>query len=165
MNPFHKGAACSLCKLACSVKSGRLKQVEEWAFLLRSWVGKLSFVEITLVPELKPVEIVRAHLNVIIHTSMLEEQLLVTPVRANRVRSAHYPAYESFFATELGRLIEGKHLEHGGVDRNDRHLVLKVILVLVSPAIDVVRFNIQLVGPVRIFFFIAVLVKLGDFHD
>ena len=150
---------------ACSDESGLLEQEEEWAFLLGSGVRKLCFTELAFVPELKPVEIVRALHDVIVHTTVLEEELLVAPVRADRVRSAYNPANESFLAAELGRFVEGKHLEHGGVHWDDRHLVLKVVLVLIGPAVDIVRLDLQFIGPVRILNWDAVLVELGELHN
>lgn len=106
----------------------------------------------------------RAHLDIVVHATMLEEELLVTPVGANRVRTADQPSDESLFATEFGRLVEGEYLEHRGVHWDDRNLILKVVLVLVSPPIDIVRLNIELIWPVRILLLVAVLVELGDVH-
>ena len=95
-----------------SDESGLREQEEEWAFLLGRWVHQLGVKELAQVPELKPVEIVRAHFNIVVHAAMLEEELLVAPMRADGVRSAHDPADQFFFAAELGRLVEGEHLEH-----------------------------------------------------
>lgn len=44
-------------------------------------------------------------------------------------------------------------------------MVLKVVLVLISPSVDVIRFNVELVGPVRVLFLVSILIELGDFHD
>ena len=72
----------------------------------------MYYYEYDELSELKPGEIVWAHLDIIVHATMLEEELLVTPVGANRVRTADQPSDESLFATEFGRLVEGEHLEH-----------------------------------------------------
>ena len=149
----------------CSDDACFLEQEEEGAALAGRGVGELGLGEAATVPELKPVEVVRALLNVVFHPAMLEEELLVAPVRADRVGPAHEPADEFFSATELGRLVVGEDLEHDCVHGDDRHLVLKVVLVLVAPAIDIVRLDVQLVGPVRVGFLHAVLVILGDLHD
>ena len=148
-----------------SHESGSFEQEEEWAFLLGCWVEELGVKELAQVPELEPVEIVRAHLNVVVHAAMIEEELLVAPMRADGVRSAHDPANQFFFAAELGGFVEGEHLEHCGVHRDDGHLVLEVVLVLIRPAIHVVRLDVQLVGPVRVLLFDTVLVELGDLHN
>ena len=38
-------------------------------------------------------------------------------------------------------------------------------MVLVSPAVDIVRLELNLEWPVRLFLFVAVLIELGDLHD
>lgn len=69
----------------CSHDSCLLEQEEEGAALAGRRVGELGLGEAAPVPELKPVEVVRALLNVVFHPAMLEEELLVAPVRADRV--------------------------------------------------------------------------------
>ena len=56
-----------------------MKQIIEWASDGGSRVRKLGRVEMAAVPELEPVEVVRSHLDIIIHSAMLEEKLLVAP--------------------------------------------------------------------------------------
>lgn len=165
LNVFEAVGRDYLAEPVFSDESGLLEQEEEWAFLLGGWVGELGVKELAFVPELEPVEIVRAHLNVVVHAAVIEEELLVAPMRADCVRSAHDPANQFFLATELGWFVEGEHLEHCGVHRDDRHLVLEVVLVLVGPAIHIVRLDVQLVGPVRVLLFDTELVELGNLHN
>ena len=140
------------------------KQEEEWAFLHGCGIGQRRLVELAVVPELQPLEIVWTHLNIVVHPTMLEEELLVTPVRADGVRATHKPTDQAILAAELGRLIEREHLEHARVDWDDRHLVLKVVLILVGPTENIIRLDIQLIWPVRVLLLATVLVELGNFH-
>ena len=96
---------------------------------------------------------------------MLEEKLLVTPEGGESVRPGHEPANQFVLTTALGGLIECEYLEHHCVDWNYRNLILKVVLVLVSPSVDIIRLNVKLEGPVRLSFLVSILIKLGDFHD
>ena len=153
---LHAGRSDKLCLF---------KKEEEWAFLHWGGIDEGGLVELAVVPELQPFEIVRAHLDIVVHPAVLEEELLVAPVRANRIGAADQPSDQAVFAAELGRLVEGEHLEHGGVDRDDRHLVLKVVLVLVRPPEDVIWLDIQLIWPVRVFLFVTVLVEQRHVHD
>ena len=83
---------CQLTKLTYTIKihspekSARVSeeasffpQVQEWALLGGRRISQRRLREATIVPELQPVEVVRAHLYVIFVAMMLEEQLLVTP--------------------------------------------------------------------------------------
>ena len=128
--------------MARSDKLCLFEKEEEWALLHWSGIDEGGLVELAVVPELQPFEIVRAHLDIVVHPAVLVEELLVAPVRADRIGAADQPSDQAVFPAELGRLIEGEHLEHGGVDRDDRHLVLKVVLVLVGPPEDVVWLDI-----------------------
>lgn len=47
----------------------------------RSGVDQWSLIEFAVIPKLKPFEIVRAFLDVVVHAVVLEEELLVTPQR------------------------------------------------------------------------------------
>ena len=73
---------------------------------------------------------------------MLEEKLLVTPEGGESVRPGHEPANQFVLTTALGGLIECEYLEHHCVNWNYRNLVLKVVLVLVSPSVDIIRLNV-----------------------
>ena len=83
----HRTIACDMLFL-CSDKLCLFKQEEEWASLHGGGIDEGRLVKLAIVPELQPFEIVRAHLNIIIHPAMLEEELLVAPVRADGVRAA-----------------------------------------------------------------------------
>ena len=95
------------------------EQKEEWALLHRCGIHKISFGDGTKGPELEPVEVVRPHLDIIIHSAMLEEELLVTPEGRDGVRPGYDPAYQLIFATALRGLIECHYLEQDGVHRNN----------------------------------------------
>ena len=95
----------------------------------------------------------------------LEEELLVTPVGRDGVRPRHEPANQLFFTTALGGLIVSVHLKHNRVVGNDRQLVLEVVLVLISPSVDIIRLNLDLEGPVRLFLLVAILIVLGHLID
>ena len=95
----------------------------------------------------------------------LEEELLVTPVGRDGVRPRHEPANQLVFTTALGGLIVSVHLEHNRVVGNDRQLVLEVVLILISPSVDIIRLNVDLEGPVRLFLFVAILIVLGHLID
>ena len=116
-------------------------------------------------PELKPIEVVGSDLNIIIHTTMLEEEFLVAPEGGDGVRTGDDPANQLVFAAELGRLIKCKHLEHYCVHWNYSHLVLEVVLILISPTVDIIGLDLKLEGPVRLLLLVAVLIKLGQLHD
>ena len=69
------------------------------------------------------------------------------------------------FTTVFGWRIVSKHFEHHRVHWNEFKLVLEVILVLVRPPIDIIRFNFDLERPVRLWFFSTVLIILSDLHN
>ena len=116
----------------------------------RSGVLERSLMDVAEGPELKPVEVVWSDLNIIIHATMLEEEFLVAPEGGDGVRTGDDPANQLVFAAELRRLIKCKHLEHHCVHWNYRHLVLEVVLILISPSIHIIWFDIDLVWPVRV---------------
>ena len=116
-------------------------------------------------PELEPVEVLRPDLDVILHAVRLEEELLVTPEGGDGVRAGHEPADQLFFTTALGGLIVSEYLEHYGVVRNDRQLVLEVVLILISPSVDIIRLNFDHEGPVRLLLLVTILIVLGDLID
>ena len=116
-------------------------------------------------PELKPVEVVGSDFDIIIHATVLEEEFLVAPEGRDGVGTRDDPADQLFFTTELGRLVKCKHLEHYCVHWNYRHLVLEVVLILISPSIDIIWFDIYLVWPVRVFLLLSILIKLSYLHD
>ena len=96
---------------------------------------------------------------------MLEVEHLVTPLRADSWWASDQPSNESFFATSLRWWVKTEDLEHYGVSGDRSNLVTEVILELIGPAVDVVRLNLNLEGPVVIINFFAVLVELRELHD
>ena len=56
-----------------------MEQIIEWASDGRSRVHKLGRVEMAAVPELEPVEVMRSPLDIVVHASVLEEDLGVSP--------------------------------------------------------------------------------------
>ena len=56
-----------------------MEQIIEWASDGGSRVHKLGRMEMAAVPELEPVEVVRSLLNIVVHASVLEEELGVAP--------------------------------------------------------------------------------------
>ena len=148
-----------------SHKISLLKQEEKWTFLHGRRVDKWLLIEPAELPELEPVKVVWSHLDIIVHSTMLEEKLRVTPEGADVVWARGNPADQPFFAALLRRNIKSKDFEHNGVHRDDCELVLEVILILISPSIDVVGLDLELEGPVRFLLLIAELIKLGQLHD
>ena len=151
--------------VSLSDETSIIKQKEEWAPLHGGRVDERSLSELALGPELKPVEVVRSELDVVIHAAMLEEQLLVTPEGADGVGAGHDPADQLLITTLLRRGVEGEDLEHDSVHGDDLDLILEVVLVLVGPAIDIVRLHVELIRPVRLVDLLAVLIELGNLHD
>ena len=72
---------------------------------------------------------------------------------------------QALLTTEFGRLIISEHLEHCRVDWHLTELFKEVILPLVSPAINIVRLNFDLEGPVVVLNPVTVLIVLGQLHD
>ena len=68
-------------------------------------------------------------------------------------------------AVEFGRAVVGEDFEHGGVRRNNLELLVEVVLVLISPSIDVIGLNIDLERPVRVLLLVAKLIEFGQLHD
>ena len=116
-------------------------------------------------PELKPVEVVGSDLDIIIHATVLEEEFLVAPERRDGVGTRDDPADQLFFTAKLRRLVKSKHFEHYRVHWNYRHLVLEVVLILISPSIDIIWFDIDLVRPVGVLLLLSILIKLSYLHD
>ena len=56
-----------------------MEQIIEWASDGGSRVRELSRVEMATVPKLEPVEVMRSPHDVIVHASVLEEELGVAP--------------------------------------------------------------------------------------
>ena len=65
--------------LPCSHESGLVKQEEEGALDWGRGVDERSLVELAERPELQPVEVVWAGLNVVVKSAMLEEESAVAP--------------------------------------------------------------------------------------
>lgn len=114
---------------------------------------------------MEPVKVVGSHLDIVVQAAMLEEELRVTPEGADLVGARGDPADKVPFAALLRRSVEGEDFEHDGVHRDDGELVLEVILILISPSIDIVGLDLELEGPVRLFLLDAILIKLGQLHD
>ena len=98
-------------------------------------------------PELEPIEVMGTILDVIIIALVLEEELLITPERCCDFRTGHDPAYQMLLATKLGRHVVCPHLEQDRVGRDFHQLVVKVILIVICPAVDIVRLDINLERP------------------
>ena len=62
-----------------SQKASFLEQEQEWADLGRGGVSERSLGEPSIIPELKPLEVVRSVSDIILVTMVLEVKLLVTP--------------------------------------------------------------------------------------
>ena len=105
---------------------------------------KLSLSESTVVPELEPVEVPWAVLDVIIIPMVLEEEHLVTPEWAGSLRAGDKVTDESFFSTVLRGHIVSEDLKHYGVCRDKAKLIEEVVLVLVGPPVDVIGLNLNL---------------------
>ena len=114
---------------------------------------------------MEPVEVFRPDLDVIFHAVRLEEKLLVTPEGGDGVGSGHKPANHLLFTTALSRNIVSVYLEHNSVVRNDRQLVLEVVLVRISPSVDIVRLNFYLERPVRLMLLVSILIVQSEIHD
>ena len=132
---------------------------------MRGRVDKRGLGELAVIPELEPVEVVGTELNVVVHTSVLEEELRIGPEGADVVGAGDNPADKVVFAILLRRGVKGEDLEHDRVPGNRLNLVLEIVLIFVGPSKDIVRLKLQLEGPVRVLFFVAILVELGHFHD
>lgn len=69
------------------------------------------------------------------------------------------------WAVELRRAVVGENLEHGGVLGDNLELFVELVLVSISPAVNIIRLNIDLEGPVRVLLFVAKLIEFGQLHD
>ena len=155
-------------RMRCSQKTGLLPQKHEWALLGGRGISQRALREPAIVPELEPLEVVRAMPDIVIVTVMLEEELLVTPERWSGLGARNEPANVALWAlvvAELGWAVVPVHSEHSGVLGHDLELLVEVILVLVSPAVDVIGLDIDLEGPVWVFLFVSKLIEFGKFHD
>ena len=94
----------------------------------------------------------------------LEEKLLVSPTRGLHVRAEHNPTDLAVFATKLGRLIVGEDLEKASAGLNDRELFVEIVLVSISPAVNIIRLEVNHEGPVRLLDFVAILGILRHLH-
>jgi len=140
-------------------------QEHEWALLHRGWQFELRLGKSTVIPELEPVEVVGAELDVILVPMVLEEEHFVTPEGGCCLRARHDVTKESFLTTVLRRRVVTKDLEHNSVGWNVGELVEEVVLIFVSPSINIIRLALELERPVRLLFLITVLVKLSKFHN
>ena len=111
----------------------------------------------------------RAHLDIIVVTMMLEEKLLVTPQGRSRFRTSHQPANQLFRAAklfvQLRRAVVAKNSEHNSVFWHHLKLFMEVVLVLISPPIDIVGFCINHKWPMRMLLFVAKLIEFGQLHN
>ena len=117
-------------------------------------------MEFSIIPELEPVEILGTYLDVLFHSAMLEEKLGISPEAANLVRSGDNPAHELLFSSEFGSLIPTEYLEHRCVHRDNFQLILEIVLVLISPTIDIIRLDINLVWPIVFLLSVSILIEL-----
>ena len=123
-------------------------------------VSEWRLSEATICPKLEPIEILRAHFYVVLVAMVLKEEHLVAPQRGYSLRSRDEPADEPLLAAVLRRSVEGEDLEHGSVGRNSGQLIKEVILELIRPPINIIRFDFDLEGPVVFLDFITILVEL-----
>lgn len=81
-------------------------------------VGESSFGESAELPELEPIEVVRALLDVVLITMMLEVKHLITPKRAGSFGSGNKVSNEFLLATSFGGTVITENLEHDGAGRD-----------------------------------------------
>lgn len=156
------------CATHCSQKASLFPQKHEWALLSRCWIPERRLSEPASVPELEPLEVVGSVPDVIVVAMVLEEKLLVAPERWCGLRAGNQPADVALWAfviTVLGRAVVAENSEHDGVYWHNLELILEVVLESVSPAIDIVRLDIDLERPVRVLLLVAVLIVLGQLHN
>ena len=106
----------------------------------------------------------RTHHDVLLVAAVLEEQLEVAPEGRCRLRTADNVPDQLVFTVVLRRALIPPNLEHSRVLWNDLQLLVKVVLVLVSPAINIVRLDFDLEGPVRVLLLLAILIELCKIH-
>ena len=94
---------------------------------------------------------------------MLEEELLVSPERGGKFRVSHEPAHEDLIF--VVRRVVAPNLEEDGPLWNQGQLRSKVVLVGVSPAVDIVGFEIDEKGPVRVLLFLASFIVQRHLHN
>ena len=148
-----------------SCEASFLIQKEEGAFLEGSGANETSLAVLAEAPVLQPVVVDGALLDVVLVAAVLEEKLLVTPERSDSVRASYDPTDQAVFATKLGRFVICKYLEHGGISLDHRQLVIEVVLVSISPAVDIIRLEIYHEWPVGLGDRVTLLVVLGELHE
>ena len=80
---------------------------------------ELRLGESAVVPELEPVEVPWAVLDIIFIPMVLEEEHLVTPERAGSLRAGDKVTDKSLVTAVLRRHIVSEDLKHHGVCRNE----------------------------------------------
>jgi len=61
--------------------------------------------------------------------------------------------------------VVAKYAEHNCVLRNNLELLVEVVLILVSPSVDIVWLNVDLEWPVGVLLFVTELIELGQLHN
>lgn len=148
----------------CSREAGLFEKEEEGALLKRCRAFEGAGGVLTVFPALEPFGVLRAELNVVLVAVRLEEKLLVAPERGNSLRARHDVTNELFFATKLRRLVIGHNLEKSNVRLENLQLVVEIVLVGISPAIDIIRLELNHEWPVRLRLSVAVLVVQSQVH-
>ncbi len=148
-----------------SCEAGFLIQKEEGAFLERDGLTEAGLAVLAVAPVLKPVVVDGALLDVVLVAAVLEEKLLVAPEGSDSLRARHDPSNQSVFATELGGLVVGEHLEHAGIGLNHAELVIEVVLISIRPAVDIIRLKVDHEWPVRVLNLLTELIVLGELHE
>lgn len=104
---------------AVSDKVRLFPQKHEWAYLHGGWIDERSLSESAEYPELEPVEVVGALLDIVFVAMMLEVEHAVTPEGGGGFRAGNEMADEAILTTLLRRDIVGEELEHGGAWRDN----------------------------------------------
>lgn len=106
--------------------------------------------------------------DVVLVAVMLEEKLLVTPEGWSSLGASDQPADVSLWALLLTKLrwaVVAEYLEHSCVLGNNLKLLMEVVLVFVSPSVDIIRLNVNLEWPVGVLLFVTELIELGELHN
>ena len=72
-------------QVTCPIHNILFKQEEEGTPLHGCRVNKRGLIEPAELPELEPIKVVRSHLDIVVHSTMLEEELSVAPEGADVV--------------------------------------------------------------------------------